>query len=200
LTQLQALFSIYHFYLSRIVSRHEAHGTEDLREIQAAFKRLLQSGLANLPEDGGDEESLRAGSPKEDIIQLEPNDPRAIDFRNAMRSWFCNVPWSSIKVHEVRQWLYWSIYNANLPPSESLSASHQAVLERALDLLQRRCGCIFEAGSNPAIRPMRLTLDKVNILWRPFTFYVILHALNSSLRKWYKMKWNAYFGHHNGLE
>ncbi|KAF8076473.1 hypothetical protein FPV67DRAFT_1406656 [Lyophyllum atratum] len=196
----EVLFSIYHFRLSRIVSRREAHGTEDLREIQAAFKRLLQSGLANLPEDGGDEESHKAASPKEDIIQLEANDPRAIDFRNTMRSWFCKVPWSSIKVHEVRQWLYWSIYNADLPPSESMSPSHRDVLERALALLQRRCGCIFDAGSNPAIRPMRLTLDKVNILWRPLTFYVILNAVNSSLRKWYKWKWSAKYGHYNRLE
>ncbi|GLB33884.1 hypothetical protein LshimejAT787_0107680 [Lyophyllum shimeji] len=196
----EVLFSIYYFHLSRIISRRAALGAEDPLEIQAAFKRLLQCGLADLPEDGGDEESPRAGSPQEDIIALEPNDRRAVDFRNALRSWFCNAPWSTIKAHEVRQWIYWSIYNADLPPLESLPAAQKAVLKRALELLEKRCGCVFREGSNPAIRPMRLTLDKINILWRPFTFYLILHLVNSFLRIWYKTRWNARFDHHNGLE
>lgn len=50
----------------------------------------VSAGLANLPEDGYDEESLdyeRPGSPAESIIQLEPDDPRAIDFRNSLRTY-----------------------------------------------------------------------------------------------------------------
>ncbi|KAF5387765.1 hypothetical protein D9615_000475 [Tricholomella constricta] len=192
--------NVYHFHLSRHVSRPAPCGSGDPQEIQVAFKRLLQSGLANLPEDGGDEESRRPGSPEEDIIQLEYNDPRAIDFRNALRTWFGNVPWSSIKLHEIRQWLYWSIYNADLPPYDSLPAPQRTVMESALNMLQKRCGCVFKDGSDPAILTMRMTLDNVNILWRPFAFYLTLHSINSSLKKWYKLKWNVRFCHYDGLE
>ncbi|KAG5648997.1 hypothetical protein DXG03_000346 [Asterophora parasitica] len=196
----EVLFSVYYLYLSRHVSRPAPCGPGDPREIQAAFRRLLQSGLAYLPEDGGDEESRRPGSPAEDVIQLEFDDPRAIDFRNALRSWFGNAPWSSIKLHEVRQWLYWSIYNADLPPYETLPDSEKSIVNHALGLLQKRCGCIFKEGSNPAITPMRLTLDDVSILWRPFIFYMIVHAINLTLKKWYKINWNARFDHFHGLE
>lgn len=64
------------------------HGS--ISEIQLAFERILKAGLANLPPDGYDEETLdepRPGSPAEAIVQLEPNDPRAIDFRNTLRTY-----------------------------------------------------------------------------------------------------------------
>ena len=58
--------------------------------MQRAFKRVLQSGLVALPEDGGDEEYYskpRAASPDAVIEQLDQNDWRAIDYRNRMRTW-----------------------------------------------------------------------------------------------------------------
>ncbi|KAG6915013.1 hypothetical protein DXG01_013918 [Tephrocybe rancida] len=199
-TQLLFSFALCECYLIHLVSPPAPCGTGDLREIQAAFKRLLQSGLANLPPDGGDDESRRPGSPEEDIIQLEFDDARAIDFRNALRPWFGNATWSSIKLHQVQQWLYWSIYNADMPPYESLTASQQVVMAGALDLLQKRCGCVFDEGSNPSIKTMRMTLDRVNIIWRPLTFYLALFVTNMSLKKWFQHAWNVRFGHHDGLE
>ncbi|KAG6869257.1 hypothetical protein C0993_000010 [Termitomyces sp. T159_Od127] len=174
------LFSLYQCYLWRVVSVPAPCGPGEPEEIQTAFKRLLKSGLANLPADGGDEESHRPGSPQEDIVQLEFDDPRAIDFRNALRPWFGNATWSSIKLHQVRQWLYWSIYNADMPPYESLTASQQAVMAGALDLLQKRCGA--------------------NVILRPFTFYLAVFLTNLSLKKWLQYVWSARFDHYNGLE
>ncbi|KAG5650588.1 hypothetical protein H0H81_011727 [Sphagnurus paluster] len=196
----ETIFSIYYMYLAHLISRPAPYGPGDLREIQAAFTRVLKSGLANLPEDDEDEGLRRPGSPEEDIIQLEFDDPRAVDFRNALRPWFNNAPWSSIKLHEIRQWLYWSIYNADLPAYESLLASEETAVETALQLLQKRCGCSFKEGSNPDISTMRMTLDKVHILCRPLTFYLIIHSINTGLRKWYETRWNARYGNYNGLE
>ena len=62
----------------------------DVTALQKAFKRVLQSGLVFLPEDGGDEDyhyTPRASSPEAVIEQLEQNDARAIDYRNRMRTW-----------------------------------------------------------------------------------------------------------------
>lgn len=140
------------------------------------------------------------GSPGERIIQLERDDPRAVDFRNSLRTWFRKVPWSSIKLHEVRQWLYWSIFNAALPPLEEISHSRRVILNEALDLLEKRSGCQFEEGSNPTVPPILLTIDKVNIMWRPLTYYTIIWSINFFLRTWYESRWNARFRSHDGLE
>jgi hypothetical protein len=102
----ELFFSVYHYRLAAVVSAPWTHGTgksgnEILRhacspmiqgniaQLQVAFARVLKTGLANLPEDGYDEESLdvdRPASPVELITQLDFNDPRSIDFRNVLRT------------------------------------------------------------------------------------------------------------------
>jgi len=196
----EVFFCIYHYHLATRVSGPSPVGHGNPSEIQAAFRRLLKSGLATLPETGDDEESERSGSPGERIVQLEHDDPRAMDFRNSLRTWFRKVPWSSIKLHEVRQWVYWSIFNAALPSLDEISHSHRAILNEALDLLEKRSGCQFGEGSNPAVPPILLTIDKVNIISRPLTYYTLIWSINFFLRVWYESQWNARFGSHDGLE
>lgn len=70
------------------------NGHGSIPEIQIAFKRILKAGLANLPSNGYDEETLdeeRPGSPEEDIVQLEQDDHRAIDFRNTLRTYVLSL-------------------------------------------------------------------------------------------------------------
>lgn len=197
------MFSIYHYYLARQVSGPSPIQPCDPQEIQVAYMRLLKAGLANLPHDGGDIETLlvnRPGSPAETITQLERHDPRAIDFRHSLRTWFCKVPFSSIKLHDVQRWLYWAMYNAELPPLEHVPKAHKQALEDALTLLQKRVGCKLEHGPNSGAAPMRLTIDKTNILWRPLTFYVVVGSVNWCLQKYYMSQWNVQYGHSNGVE
>ncbi|KAF8974489.1 hypothetical protein BDZ97DRAFT_1647027 [Flammula alnicola] len=199
----EAIFSIYHFHLARRVSGPSPHGPGDPEEIQVAYMRLLKTGLANLPLDGGDIETLlvdRPGSPAETIIQLERHDPRAIEFRDSFRTWFLKVPFSSIKLHEMKKWLYWAMYNAELPPLELVPETHCKAIDEALGLLQKRLGCKLEEGSNPNVTPMRLTIDKTNILWRPMTFYAIVGSINWCLRKFYTNWFNLRHGYSNGIE
>lgn len=168
-----------------------------------AFVRLLKTGLSILPEDGGDIETLiinRPGSPAETITQLERHDPRAVDFRHCIRTWFQKVPWSSIKLLEIQKWLYWAMYNANLPPIDQLPKAHRLALDDALGLLQKRLGCKIEEGSNSKVIPMRLTIDRINILWRPLAFYTVMGSLNWVLRNFYKKYWKVHHGYSNGLE
>ncbi|RDB22664.1 hypothetical protein Hypma_010101 [Hypsizygus marmoreus] len=186
----EVFFSVYHFHLSRAVSGTVPFAVGDLTDIHIAVKRLLTTGLAHLPVNATDE----------DMIQLEPDDPLAVDFRNTMRTWFRKAPWSSVKLHEVRKWLYWSIFNADMPPLETLSTSQRAILDRTVDLLQKRSGYIFQEGSNPAAQPMRVTIDDVNILWRPFTFYMAIFSINFCFKKLYEFVWDTHYGHRDGLE
>jgi hypothetical protein len=164
---------------------------------------LLKAGFADLPHDGDDIETLISNRPvnlAESIIQLDRHDPRAIDFRHRLRTWFCKVPWSSIKLVEMRKWLYWTLYNTELPPLDSLPESQWTALEEALELLQKRLGCRLEEGSNPKIVPMRITIDKTNIMWRPLTYYAIVCLVNYVLRQLYKTWWDLHYGHSNGIE
>lgn len=90
LTLLQVFFSVYHYNLATFIGRPHSLPPNKLSDLQKVFTRVLQSGLADLPEDGFDEETLdseRPGSPAEQIITLQRDDPRAVDFRNYLRTW-----------------------------------------------------------------------------------------------------------------
>jgi len=173
-------------------------------DLQASFERVLKSGLANLSEDTFDELDLnqnRPGSPAEVIEQLQFNDPRAIDFRNYLRTWFGRVAWSSIRSHEIRSWLYWSSFNAHLPPIESIPPSHLEILDEAVDLVQKRAGCVIPEGNNPCVKPLLLTLDELKVtLWRPFVWYTWVGIGNWMLKRWYEHRWGVRFGNYNGLD
>ena len=196
----QVLFSIYYLYLAHRVSGPSPCGSTNLEEVQLAYIRLLKAGFADLPHDGDDIIKNRQENLVESIIQLDRHDPRAIDFRHCLRTWFRKVPWSSIKLVEMQKWLYWAMYNTELPPLDSLPDSQWTALEEALELLQKRLGCRLEEGSNPKIMPMRITIDKTTIMWRPLTYYAIVCLVNYVLRQLYKTWWDLHYGHSNGIE
>ncbi|KAJ3570200.1 hypothetical protein NP233_g4560 [Leucocoprinus birnbaumii] len=199
----EVFFSIYQVQLARQIAPPTTAGPGDALEIKTAYTRLLKAGLANLPDDGGDEESLvvsRPGSPEESIVQLEKHDPRAIDFRNSLRNWFGLAPWSSIRALEVRKWLYWSMFNADMPSWEQVPALHQEALDEAMALLQKRTGTKFPEGSNPHTTPLRLTIDPTFICWRPITFYAIIGVINRLLRYHYISQFGAMLQRHENLE
>jgi hypothetical protein len=199
----EVFFSIHHYRLARNVSRAPPYVSGNMAELQTAYMRVLKAGLARLPEDGFDQETLeieRPGSPAETIERLEHDDPLAIEFRNVTRNWFGRAPWSSIRLQEVNSWLYWSIFNAALPPLESLSSTHRAALDHALNLLQKRTGSIIPKGSAPSIKPMRPTVDETTIICRPLSWYAIITGLNWGIKKWLQYAWDTHYGSHNGLE
>ncbi|KAK2466270.1 hypothetical protein APHAL10511_001912 [Amanita phalloides] len=199
----EALFSIYYYRLALRISRLRPSDQGDVLEIQTAFRRLLKSGLAGLPTDGGDEESLhtiRPGSPNETITQLERDDPRAIDFRNSLRTWFQRATWSSICLGEMQRWIFWSIYNADMPPFEQLSQSQRNVIDEAVEQLKMRTGCNIPQGSNPRNIPMCLTIDPIKFNWRPLTFYTLIAIVNRYIRRWFMDRYLIKYGSHMGLE
>lgn len=87
----QAFFSVYHYNLTKSVSGPSPIQPANIVDLQAAFRRVLQSGLAGLPEDGPyDADTLdfdHPGSPAEFITALAFDDPRAVDFRSYFRTW-----------------------------------------------------------------------------------------------------------------
>ncbi|KAL0949481.1 hypothetical protein HGRIS_009534 [Hohenbuehelia grisea] len=202
-TLAEVFFSVYHYQLARFVAAQPPLPPGALHELRIAHSRVLKSGLASLPEDGFDEEttdSSRPCSPAEDITQLTHDDPRAVDFREVLRTWFGHAPWSEIRAVEVKRWLYWAIFNSHLPEPEKIPSSHHAVLDEALDLLQKRAGVVIPEGSAPMYRPLLLTLDQVTIHWRPFAFYAAVGLTNRLLKAWLQRYRQVQFVVHDGLD
>jgi len=188
--------------LARFIST-VANSPGNIIELQSAFKRVLQAGLANLPEDGFDEESLdvdRPGSPAETIELLHPSDPRAVDFRTNLRTWFGKAPWSSIKKHEMSMWIYWSIFNSAMPSPDKMPQTHRNAVDDALENIEKRSGCRIPEGSNPSVKPVLLTLDPVNVSFRPFFWYIFVAVANLIVRARLQRQHNVKFGIYQNLE
>ncbi|KIP10713.1 hypothetical protein PHLGIDRAFT_65260 [Phlebiopsis gigantea 11061_1 CR5-6] len=189
-SSIQVFFSVYHYHLAKCIRAPSSASHSDFNELQAAFRRVLQSGLAELPEYGYDEEDVgRPGSPEEDIIALERHDPRAVDFRNYLRTWFGKVPWSSVRRQEMFAWLHWSIYNAPFTSLDALPPARQKVLLEVLSMLEKRAGTSIPDGTNPHARPLLLTLDPVSVTWRPFFWYAGVALSNYYQRRRYESKY-----------
>ncbi|RDX55582.1 hypothetical protein OH76DRAFT_1468814 [Lentinus brumalis] len=199
----EVFFSVYHYNLASFISGPSPNGPGNLHELRAVFQRVLQSGLASLPEEGFDEESLdvdRPGSPAETVTCLEFDDPRAVDFRNYLRTWFGKVPWSSIRRHEVFAWLHWSIFNAPFAGIEKVSQVERNALHEVIELIEFRAGCKIPEGSCSTVSPLLLTLDPVNVAWRPLVWYAAVALSNAFLRRRFRTKWNAKVATYKGLE
>ncbi|KAF8591595.1 hypothetical protein K439DRAFT_1380658 [Ramaria rubella] len=215
---LEAIFSIYYHALARRVTATPPSPPANLHMMQVAFSRVLKAGMANLPDHydkpyhtgdtSHDEEQdarergcvSRPGSPDETIIQLDFHDPRARDFREYMRTWFHKKPWSHIHTHEMRQWLYWSTFNAHLPSESELSPLHKAALDEGLAMIQKRAGASVKRGSNSRCKPLLLTLDEVTVHPRPLAFYVLVWAANYCIRTYFQHIWGLKHGKCGDLE
>ena len=71
------------------------------REGEQNFAELMVRGMQERAEEGfeSDEETLnedRPGSPEEALTNLEFDDPRAVDFRNYLRTWCVQVQFTHI--------------------------------------------------------------------------------------------------------
>ena len=110
------------------------------------------------------------------------------------------VPFSSIRLQHLHAWLYASLYNMPLPSPEHLPPAHLSVLENAVDMLENRMGIKIPAGTDSSIKPICLTVDRVNVYHRPLIFYAAVKFGNWLTRYWLEMQWGCRFGCYEGLE
>ncbi|TFK29412.1 hypothetical protein FA15DRAFT_752858 [Coprinopsis marcescibilis] len=190
----EVFFSVYHYHLALQVSNVTGPVSwPELNEIQVALNRLLNAGLSPLP-------GSEVTEGHDEVSHLAYDDPRAVDFRNSLRNWFRKVPWSSVKLEEVRKWLYWCIYNSKYQTYEHLPDAHREAIDSTVDQLEKRMGCTIPPGRNHDIRPLCQTLDPVPIYNRPLVFYALIKTINLTLQKYYETKWNARLGSYEDLE
>ncbi|KAF8551453.1 hypothetical protein OG21DRAFT_1478115 [Imleria badia] len=196
----EVLFTVYHHNLVRSVSGLPQSGPNNFAELRTAFERVLKTGLADLSVDDESLDIERPGSPAEHLTQLQPDDPRAIEFRECMRAWFQRAPWSSIRKQDFYAYLYWVFYNSPLPATHLLPDHHRDVLDGAIRQIENRAGMAIPDGPNSGVSPILLTVDKLNVTSRPFVWYAMVFATNWILRRWLERAHAVRFGCHDGLE
>ncbi|KZT62135.1 hypothetical protein CALCODRAFT_505727 [Calocera cornea HHB12733] len=182
---VEAVFSIYHAHLARSIQTLRPVTPDDLVTLRRIFLRVLQAGLQPAPALAqGD--MARPESPMEHVERLEADDPRAVDFRNRIRTWFRKASWDTITRESMLTWLAWSCFD--LPLSECLaSPRRRTVLHEALELIERRSGTILPEGPMTVV-PLRLTMDPVIVWGRPLGQYVVVTVLSWTVRLWYQLQ------------
>jgi hypothetical protein len=205
----QVFFSVYYRQLVRSISGPGPTNPPDLSDLQSAFRRVLRAGMAEEPLSEGKSEapSLSKPPPGEmrraastEATPLARDDPRAIDFRNALRPWFHYAPWSSVQRDDIRAWLYWAIFSAPIPAPDAMPHAHAAAMEDVEELMRQRTGCTFKEGSNPECKPVLLTVDEVQVWARPMAWYVFVWAVNAFLKKRMEWKYGVQHGSFGGLD
>lgn len=130
----------------------------------------------------------------EDVPLLAYDDPRAIDFRTSMQTWFSGTPWSSLTRAHLLSWLSWSMFNSSF---EGLSREQENLVDRAGTMMERRAGSQLptEAGvvSNGErdIKPLRLTLDPFTVQSRPLIAYAVINLVGFGVRRWFQWKYGV---------
>ncbi|GMK55583.1 hypothetical protein CspeluHIS016_0206390 [Cutaneotrichosporon spelunceum] len=111
---------------------------------------------------------------------LAHDDPLAVEFREHLRTWFHHAAWDSICAEDVLTWLAWSTFNE---PLEAVRAQPKKnrFLDRTLTMLEARTGGKFPPGRS-SVQICRLTLDRVNVVSRPFVVYAVANSVNWLLR------------------
>lgn len=206
---IETIFFVYHTAVARKLRRKPSVLPQyDLHHLRNLFTRILQTGLAPLYPDNDDDvedeaAGDRPGSPAESIDRLEWDDPRAVDFRHRLRTWFHKVEWSAISKEAMLSWLSWSCFNAPYDVAIQRSAN-ELVLREALDMLEKRAGSKFPSEADSPdrefVRPLRLTLDPLDVISRPAICYVVTASANFVFRSFLQRKYGVVRGKFGKLE
>lgn len=195
----EVAFSVYHYRLYTSIAGTPAPTPVDIHLLRKCLSRVLEAGLTQVVA-APDDKTAAAPDPMAIFEPLRFDDPRAVDFRDRLRTWFRGIPWGAIHLHEMHTWLYWATFGAHFTSLDDIPEGHRVALQDALQLLQYRTGCTLPEGSNPEGRPYLLKLDPINVYGRPFVYYALIALGNHLLRRHCVSKYGAQIGNHAGLD
>ncbi|KZW04256.1 hypothetical protein EXIGLDRAFT_709620 [Exidia glandulosa HHB12029] len=196
----EVLFSLYHYKLYRSVAEVPAPAPVDIHLLRTCLTRVLEAGMVSASSSGDEKAATVAVDPMAIFEPLAADDPRAVDFRDRLRTWFRGIPWSAIHQHEMYAWLYWATFGEHFTGLDDIPDGHRAALQDALQLLQYRIGRTLPEGSNPAGRPYLLKLDAISVWGRPFVYYAFIASVNHLIRRHFSRKHGARVGRFRQLE
>ncbi|KAF8309542.1 hypothetical protein DL93DRAFT_2230807 [Clavulina sp. PMI_390] len=195
---LEVLFSLHQWHLVDTLSRKPARIEQaSMPRLRMLFKRIVNVGLHDPPVLDPDFAQDLEELSLDDIPKLDFDDPRALDFRNALRTWFSGASWASLTRYPMLSWLSWSMFNASV---EDVSDEQRMLLDRALVMMERRTGATFpeklgdnakSAAPGAKVKPLRLTLDPVSVQSRPLLAYAVINIMGWSTRWWFQWEFGV---------
>jgi hypothetical protein len=119
---------------------------------------------------------------------------------------FHKVEWSSISREAMLSWLAWSCFNCSYETAIQRPAN-ETILQEAMEMLQKRTGSKLpsEADLAPSrtsapLKPLRLTLDPIDIIGRPAICYAVTALANFVFRAHLKRNYGVVHGKFGKLE
>ncbi|KAJ3158226.1 hypothetical protein HDU86_002935, partial [Geranomyces michiganensis] len=105
------------------------------------------------------------------------------DVRKAIEGWFFGAPIHSIGRENLVQWFAWAMWDTE---PHALSQSELAEIDLFIKDTERAVSddddttVLFRPGYfNPDVTCMRLTIDDMQMLHRPFVYYVVISAMHA---------------------
>jgi pimeloyl-ACP methyl ester carboxylesterase len=123
-------------------------------------------------------------------IQLMEKVLHAVDIldsysiENMLRGYFLDASISQIRIGNLASFVAWAIFQST---DSNLSEEDRGKLEEMVTMLVEYCqkqGLEFEAGYNPTLRHVSMTIEPVNFIHRPLLLYAIRSIVYNVLEFW----------------
>ncbi|EMD38036.1 hypothetical protein CERSUDRAFT_113174 [Gelatoporia subvermispora B] len=85
--------------------------------------------------------------------------------------WFYSTPSSLIRRENIKEWLLWAFFCTH---TDGIRDEWQEEIDEYIDSVEDMLGHKLEVGRNDSVECMRVTLDPVRMLHRPFLWYMIV--------------------------
>lgn len=91
----------------------------------------------------------------------------------AVAGWFFDAPLQSLKRENVIDWILWAIFGSDREHRKEVVESWTDEIDDYISRFESIVGHKFAEGRNPEIKSMRVTLDPVIMIYRPFIWYMV---------------------------
>jgi hypothetical protein len=104
---------------------------------------------------------------------------------SVISGWFYHAPVDSLQRDNIVDWIVWAFFGAYADHRDEVVDSWHAEIDDYVTRIEKTIGKTFSPGRNTTVRSMRVTLDPVVCLHRPFVFYTVcmflqeLHSLSN---------------------
>ncbi|KAK0548151.1 hypothetical protein OC845_003701, partial [Tilletia horrida] len=103
--------------------------------------------------------------------------------RQRFNNWFFCNSLDEIKRDNVLEWLAWAILESKLAEVQH-DVEALELLNDCVDAMESRLRWTFPPGRNQAVKCVQLSIDPVQVMSRPFGFYVVVNAYTFFVEQW----------------
>lgn len=186
-------FSIYLWFLTKKAAARPPPLNVDMDTLQILLTKSLTAGLGPAPESKLTKRINGVGNDKPKQQQpmglcafkdkhVDPDDASAR--RERLRSWFFFAPIEDIYEDNMREWLAWA-FSARSLKDALADPQYAHLINDGLEMVKLRLGWTdMKKGLNPKVKAIRLTLDPVRTMHRPFGYYVVTNGVSFGTIAW----------------